>query len=69
MKRLSPILLLSPAAAFAHEGDHSRLSPGQTAEHAMTSADHLVVLAAVVGVALAFRPARRALLRVLGRAG
>jgi hydrogenase/urease accessory protein HupE len=65
MKRLSLALLLSPAAALAHEGDHSQLAPAQAVEHALSSADHLMVLAAVLAIALAFRPVRRALARVL----
>ncbi len=68
MKRLSLALLLSPSAAFAHVGDHRPLSPGRTVEHALSSADHLIVLAAVLAIALTLRPVRQAIVKLLGRA-
>jgi len=68
MKSLVPALLLLPSAVFAHAGDHSPLSPESALGHALSSADHLIALAAVLGLALSLRPVRRAVVKLLGRA-
>ena len=55
-------VLLAPAAAFAHPGDHTTMGFGQIAHHIVTSPDHLaeLVMAGLMVVGLAIRARRRA---------
>jgi len=55
-------ILLAPAAAFAHPGDHTTMSVAAVAHHIVTSPDHLaeVVMGALMVVGLVIRRRRRA---------
>jgi hypothetical protein len=67
MKRLSLALLLTPAAAAAHEGDHARFAPVDALDHVLSNADHLVLLVAALAATLLIRPVARGLYRIMGR--
>jgi hypothetical protein len=55
-------VLLAPAAALAHPGDHTAMSAAQVAHHIVTSPDHLaeLVMAVLMVVGLGIRARRRA---------
>ena len=55
-------VVLTPAAAFAHPGDHTSMTVGQIAHHVVTSPDHLaeLVMAGLVATGLGIRARRRA---------
>ena len=55
-------VMLAPAAAFAHPGDHTTMTVGQIAHHIVTSPDHLaeLVMAGLMVVGLGLRARRRA---------
>ena len=55
-------VLLAPAAALAHPGDHTTMTIGQIAHHIVTSPDHLaeLIMAGLMVVGLGIRARRRA---------
>ena len=57
---------LTPALAFAHEGDHAAMTAAQVAHHIATSPDHLaeLVIAGLFVVGGGVRLRRRARVRV-----
>ena len=50
MKRIIAILVLLPAAAFAHPGHHSHIGFFANLRHVLTEPDHLAMLGGTVAV-------------------
>ena len=51
MKRLIPVFLFAPTAAFAHAGDHAGLSVRAVPAHFAAQPDHAALIVAALGVA------------------